>query len=59
MKKNRPGTLLQVICRPAQKELLLDRILTETTTLGVRQYLVDRRLLVARRHFRGHFLWGN
>jgi len=45
MKKNRPGTMLQVICRQAQTESLLERILTETTTLGVRHYRADRRIL--------------
>jgi hypothetical protein len=45
MKKNRPGTLLQVLCHDHKKESLIRRILTETTTLGVRFYDVERRLL--------------
>jgi hypothetical protein len=45
MKKNRPGTLLQVLCHNNKKESLIRRILTETTTLGVRFYDVERRLL--------------
>ncbi len=45
MKKNRPGTLLQVLCHHDKKESLIRRILTETTTLGVRFYDVERRLL--------------
>ena len=45
MKKNRPGTLLQVICRERQKEALLKRILTETTTLGVRLNRAERRIV--------------
>jgi len=45
MKKNRPGTLLQVLCHNNKKEALIRRILTETTTLGVRLYDMERRLL--------------
>jgi uncharacterized protein (DUF111 family) len=45
IKKNRPGTLLQVLCRLHEKEAVIHRILTETTTLGVRFYDVERRLL--------------
>lgn len=45
MKKNRPGTLLQVLCPHHEKEAVIHRILTETTTLGVRFYDVERRLL--------------
>ncbi|MHB8771171.1 MAG: nickel pincer cofactor biosynthesis protein LarC [Syntrophales bacterium] len=36
MKKNRPGTLLSVICDPAATEAIAGVILAETTTLGVR-----------------------
>ena len=45
MKKNRPGTMLQVLCKIAHREKLIHRILTETTTLGVRYYPSRRRLL--------------
>jgi uncharacterized protein (TIGR00299 family) protein len=45
MKKNRPGTLLQVLGHPADKDILIRRILSETTTLGVRYYGSRRRLL--------------
>ena len=45
MKKNRPGTLLQVLCHQHAKEQIIHRILTETTTLGVRYYDIERRLL--------------
>ncbi len=45
MKKNRPGTLLQVLCHEHVKETLIRIILTETTTLGVRYYPLERRLL--------------
>jgi len=36
MKKNRPGTLLSVICDPAKEEALAAIVLAETSTLGVR-----------------------
>ena len=45
MKKNRPGTMLQVICRNDRRDILIHRILSETTTLGVRYYESRRRLL--------------
>jgi len=45
MKKNRPGTMLQVICKEDGKTTVIDRILSETTTLGVRYYGACRRLL--------------
>jgi hypothetical protein len=45
MKKNRPGTLLQVQSHPDDKDMLIGRILSETTTLGVRYYKTRRRLL--------------
>ena len=42
MKKNRPGTLLRVICRPGDTGPLTDIVLTETSTLGVRQQTMSR-----------------
>jgi len=45
MKKNRPGVLLSILCDPEQKESLLELVFTETTTLGVRSYEVNRRAL--------------
>lgn len=45
MKKNRPGTMLQALCKTEHREKLLHRILSETTTLGVRYYPSCRRLL--------------
>jgi len=42
MKKNRPATMLQVLCRVEQKEVIAQRILTETTSLGVRFYNTPR-----------------
>jgi len=45
MKKNRPGTLLSVLCRPAERDAVCQFLLAETTTLGVRFYEVTRRAL--------------
>jgi pyridinium-3,5-bisthiocarboxylic acid mononucleotide nickel chelatase len=45
MKKNRPGVLLSVLCEREQKETLMTLLFTETTTLGVRSYEVERRAL--------------
>ncbi len=43
MKKNRPGTLLTVLCRPEMIGEIADFIMTETTTIGLR-WRVDNRL---------------
>ncbi len=45
MKKNRPGVLLSILCRPDNKEMLTHMLFAETTTLGVRSYEVERRAL--------------
>jgi hypothetical protein len=45
MKKNRPGTLVQVLCRRDLKEVLIDCILSETSTLGIRYYDAKRCML--------------
>jgi len=45
MKKNRPGTLLQVLAEPALRDALAAVVLTETTAIGVRHHPVGRLLL--------------
>jgi uncharacterized protein (TIGR00299 family) protein len=45
MKKNRPGTLVQVLCEEDRKDRLIRRLLSETTSLGVRYYNAARKLL--------------
>src|ERR1700686_1518702 len=45
MKKNRPGTLLTVLCQPADVQALMSLIFAETTTFGVRTYTAQRRVL--------------
>jgi len=46
MKKNRPGTLLSVLCPPPLALRLKELLFIETTTLGVRDYPVQRTALV-------------
>ncbi len=45
MKKNRPGTLLTVLCNPADESKFQDLLFAETTTLGVRSHTTQRRVL--------------
>ncbi len=45
MKKNRPGTAVQVIARPESKDLLMEILFAETTTLGVRFRFSERKVL--------------
>ena len=45
MKKNRPGTLLTLLCKPADTNNLMSLIFAETTTLGARTYRAQRRTL--------------
>ena len=49
MKKNRPGTMVQVLCPKNHKEILIDCILSETSSLGVRYYDAKRRMLARER----------
>jgi pyridinium-3,5-bisthiocarboxylic acid mononucleotide nickel chelatase len=48
MKKNRPGTLLTVLCEPEDASKLTQLIFTETTTLGVRRRDEVRQTLARR-----------
>ena len=45
MKKNRPGTLLTVLCLPQDGDRLEELLLLETTTFGVRRSVWTRRIL--------------
>jgi uncharacterized protein (TIGR00299 family) protein len=45
MKKNRPGTLLSVLCKPQDTNALMTLIFAETTTFGARSYRAQRRVL--------------
>jgi uncharacterized protein (TIGR00299 family) protein len=45
MKKNRPGTLLSVLCTEAEADRLTELLLRETSAFGVRRSSCDRRKL--------------
>src|SRR6202049_4381127 len=45
MKKNRPGTLLTVLCKPQDTNKVMALIFAETTTFGARSYRAQRRVL--------------
>ncbi|WAH35238.1 nickel pincer cofactor biosynthesis protein LarC [Alicyclobacillus dauci] len=45
MKKGRPAIQLQVLCHPRDRNLLIDLIQAETTTLGVRVHETTRAVL--------------
>jgi hypothetical protein len=48
MKKGRPGHLIGVLCEPSARGGLVERLLRETTTLGVRESTVRRTALERR-----------
>lgn len=45
MKKNRPGTLISILCRLDDCDRMIELLFTETTTLGARLCEVERRSL--------------
>lgn len=45
MKKNRPATMLSVICNEAMRDKIVALIFKHTTTIGIRQNLCDRYVL--------------
>lgn len=45
MKKNRPATMLTVLCRESLIPKMEDVIFTHTTTIGIRKYPVERTIL--------------
>jgi pyridinium-3,5-bisthiocarboxylic acid mononucleotide nickel chelatase len=57
MKKNRPGTLLTVLCRPADAQKLTKLIFAETTSLGVRMRQ-EVRATLTRRQVSVQTKWG-
>jgi len=46
MKKNRPANILSVLCTDEEVNQLEEIIFTETSTLGIRKYKVEREILV-------------
>ena len=49
MKKNRPGILVTLLCRPEDRTLITELLFRETTTLGVR-YRDEQRQVLRREH---------
>jgi uncharacterized protein (DUF111 family) len=45
MKKNRPATMISVLCAKEKREVLSDLLYAETTTLGLRVRTVQRECL--------------
>src|SRR5947207_12364189 len=45
MKKNRPGSLISILCRPHEGEKFLQLLFAETTTIGTPTYEVQHRAL--------------
>lgn len=51
MKKNRPAVVLTVLCKKDKEQVVIDTILKETTTLGIRKtvterYKMDREIVI-------------
>lgn len=57
MKKGRPGHLVGVLTDGAHRQVMVDTLLAESTTLGVREYAVERTAL-ERRHEAVQTPWG-
>jgi uncharacterized protein (TIGR00299 family) protein len=45
MKKNRPGTLMTIVCAPEKRAALADLVFRETTTIGIRYQEMSRLCL--------------
>ena len=45
MKKNRPGTLMTIVCAPDRRDRLADLVFRETTTIGIRYQEMSRLCL--------------
>lgn len=45
MKKNRPGILIHVMCRKADRETVIRTVFRHTTTIGIRENRIRRRIL--------------
>lgn len=45
MKKNRPGIQVTVLCDPADEQALVDCLLTESSTIGVKRSIIQKTVL--------------
>ncbi len=45
MKKNRPATMISILCDESKREVLTKLLYTETSTLGVRVQMIERECL--------------
>jgi pyridinium-3,5-bisthiocarboxylic acid mononucleotide nickel chelatase len=45
MKKNRPATMISILCEPKNQRQLIELLYVETTTLGVRVREIERECL--------------
>ena len=45
MKKNRPGTMIRVLCREEKKDRVIRAIFRHTSTIGIREYKTNRYVL--------------
>jgi pyridinium-3,5-bisthiocarboxylic acid mononucleotide nickel chelatase len=45
MKKNRPATMVSILCEPAGEAALVQLLYSETTTIGVRKVTIERECL--------------
>jgi uncharacterized protein (DUF111 family) len=45
MKKNRPATMISILCEEEKREVLSELLYTETTTLGIRVREIERNCL--------------
>jgi pyridinium-3,5-bisthiocarboxylic acid mononucleotide nickel chelatase len=57
MKKNRPGVLLTLLCRPEDRAKMCEIIFRETTTLGVR-FRNEQREILRREHVAVETIYG-
>jgi uncharacterized protein (TIGR00299 family) protein len=59
MKKNRPGIILSVICTPDSLDSLINVLLKETTTLGIRISEIKKRMILKRKIISVSTRWGD